>query len=189
MPGDITELLSQWQHGHPSALAKLIPIVYTELRNLARAHLRRHRKQSLLQPTALVHEAWLKLEHRQDLDLPSRTQFYALAARVIRDVLVDHCRRQRAAKRGGSEIRVELEDANPAQNARQLDLLVLDDAIRRLGQIKQRYTHILELRFFAGLNIGETAEALQISHATVEREWNFARSWLRRELGRGSPEE
>lgn len=182
MMSDVTELLIQWQEGDRSALEQLIPLVYTELRALGRAHLRRHPGQSLLQPTALVHEAWLKLVRKHDLDIRSRAHFFGLAARVMRDLLADHCRKRYAGKRGGSQIHIALDDANAAQTSHDIDFLVLDDAIRRLGDIKSRYTLIVELRFFGGLSIEETAEALQTSHATIEREWSFARAWLRREL-------
>jgi RNA polymerase sigma factor (TIGR02999 family) len=180
--GEVSQLLVRWQEGDRSALDRVMPLVYSELLRLGRARLRRFPNQSLLQPTALVNEAWLKLVGRQDVNVRSRAHFFALAARVMRDLLVDHCRRQRAAKRGGSDIQIALDDANPADRPRQLDILVLDHAMRRLGEIKPRYTQIVELRFFAGLNIEETAAALDVSHSTIEREWNFARSWLRREL-------
>lgn len=179
---DVSELLVRWQAGDNAALEQLMPLVYSELRTLGRAHLRRRPEQSILQPTILVHEAWLKLVRKQRVDLRCRTQFYSLAARIMRDVLVDYHRRRQASKRGGSRIEVAMEDANPGQATSPLDFLVLDDAIRRLGNIKARYTQIIELRFFGGLSIEEAAEAMQVSHATIEREWNFARSWLRREL-------
>src|SRR5260370_42569916 len=125
----------------------------------------------------------------QRLSLGSRRQFYALAAKMMRDILVDHLRRRRAAKRGGSRIEVALDDASPAVEPRCVDFLILDDAMTRLGEIGERYPRIVELRYMVGLTIEETAEVLNVSHATIEREWNFARTWLRRELqpGRRQP--
>jgi RNA polymerase sigma factor (TIGR02999 family) len=181
--GEVSRLLLRWQDGDAAALVDLAPLVYAELRKLGNAHLRRAPRQAVLQPTVLVHEFWLKLEGKQNLDLRTRVHFYALAARIMRDLLVDYCRRQRAAKRGGSCIQVALDDAAAASDGRQLDFLLLDEAMRRLGEIKPRYMQIVELKFFAGLSIEESAEALDVSRATIEREWNFARSWLRRELG------
>jgi RNA polymerase sigma factor (TIGR02999 family) len=184
--GQVTQLLRRWSSGDRSALEELTPIVYTELRRLGRSTLRRDGRESILQPTALVHEVWLRLAGKEQLSVESRGQFYLLAAKMMRDILVDHLRRRKAAKRGGSRIEVPLEDANPSDSARQVDFLILDDAMTRLGEIKPRYTQIAELRYLAGLTIDEAAEALNISHATIEREWNFARTWLRRELGSGN---
>ena len=186
MRGEVTELLRRWSSGDRSALEELTPIVYTELRRLGRSTLRRDGRESILQPTALVHEVWLRLAGKEQLSVESRGQFYLLAAKMMRDILVDRLRSRKAAKRGGSQIKVPLEDANPADSARQVDFLILDDAMTRLGGIKPRYTQIAELRYLAGLTIDETADALNVSHATIEREWNFARTWLRRELGSGN---
>ena len=160
-------------------------MVYGELRLLGRSALRRQGRESILQPTALVHEAWLQMAGNQRLSLESRRQFYALAAKMMRDILVDHLRRRRAAKRGGSRIEVALDDASPAVQPHCVDFLILDEAITRLGEIGQRYPRIVELRYMAGFTIEETAEVLNVSHATIEREWNFARAWLRRELQTG----
>jgi len=183
-------LLRRWSAGDQAALAELMPLVYGELRRLGRASLPRRRPQSVLQPTALVHEAWLRLAGKERLSLDNRHQFYALAAKLMRDILVDHLRRQQALKRGGSRIKIELEDAGVAAASPEVDFLVLDDAMTRLGEIKPRYTKIVELRYLAGLTIEETADVLKLSHATIEREWTFARTWLRRELkpGVGTPQ-
>jgi len=159
-----------------------MPIVYGELRRLGRSSLQRRPDQSILQPTALVHEVWLRLAGKDQLSLHSRAQFYALAAKLMRDILVDHMRRRQAAKRGGSQIKVALEDVNPVEQPRQVDFLILDEAMTRLGEIKPRYTQIVELRYLGGLTIDEVSEVLKVSHATIEREWNFARAWLRREI-------
>jgi len=185
VPGELTQLLRRWSAGDQSALAELMPLVYGELRRLGRASLPRQRPQSVLQPTVLVHEAWLRLAGKERLSLDNRHQFYALAAKLMRDILVDHLRRQQALKRGGSRIKVALEDAGLAAAPPEVDFLVLDEAMTRLAQIKPRYSKIVELRYLAGLTIEETADVLKLSHATIEREWTFARTWLRRELKPG----
>jgi len=179
-------MLRRWSAGDESALQDMMPLVYGELRRLGRGALPRQRSPTVLQPTALVHEAWLRLAGKERLSLENRHQFYALAAKLMRDILVDHLRRQQALKRGGSRIRIALEDASLAAQCPDVDFLVLDDAMTRLGQIKARYTKIVELRYLAGLTIEETADVLKLSHATIEREWTFARTWLRRELKPGS---
>ncbi len=185
MQTDVSQLLVRWSAGDERALEELIPIVYGELRLLGRSALRHQGRESILQPTALVHEAWLRLAGNQRLSLGSRRQFYALAAKLMRDILVDHLRRRRAAKRGGSRIEVALDDASPAVQPNCVDFLILDDAMTRLGEIGSRYPRIVELRYMVGLTIEETAEILNVSHATIEREWTFARAWLRRELQPG----
>ena len=182
----VTQLLVQWSAGDDSALHELMPIVYNELRRLAGSAVRRDGRVSILQPTALVHEVWLRLVGREQLPLESRGHFYALAAKMMRDILVDHLRRRQAVKRGGIQIEVPLEDARLRAWPRRVEFLMLDEAMTRLGKIKPRYMKITELRYLAGLTIEETAEALKVSHATIEREWVFSRAWLRRELQRGS---
>jgi RNA polymerase sigma factor (TIGR02999 family) len=182
---DVSQLLERWSAGDESALQELVPIVYGELRLLGRSALRRQGRESILQPTVLVHEAWLRMAGTQRLSLDSRRQFYALAAKMMRDILVDHLRRRRAAKRGGSRVDVALDDASPAVQPHCVDFLILDEAMTRLGEIGARYPRIVELRYMVGLTIEETAEVLNVSHATIEREWNFARTWLRRELQPG----
>jgi RNA polymerase sigma factor (TIGR02999 family) len=183
--GEVSRLLRRWTGGDQSALADLMPLVYGELRRLGRAALPRRPSASLLQPTALVHEAWLRLAGKEHFSLGTRHQFYGLAVKLMRDILVDHMRREQSLKRGGSRIRVDLGDDGPRAEPCYVDVLVLDQALRRLGAIKARYTQIVELRYLAGLTIDETAEALKVSTATVEREWTFARGWLRRELAPG----
>ncbi len=179
---DVSQLLVRWSAGDQAALKELIPVVYGELRRLGRFALRRDGRESLLQPTALVHEVWLRMAGGKQFSIESRGQFYALAAKMMRDILVDQLRRRQAAKRGGSQIEIALDDANPSEQPKQVDFLILDEAMTRLAGIKSRYTQIAELRYLAGLTIEETAEALNVSHATIEREWNFARAWMRREL-------
>ncbi len=182
---EISQLLVRWSSGDQTALEDLIPAVYGELRRLSRFAMRHEGRESVLQPTALVHEAWIRMAGKDQLSLESRRQFYGLAAKVMRDILVDHSRRRQAAKRGGSQIEIPLEDAKLHQPPRLIDFLLLDDAMTRLGAIKPRYSQIVELRYMAGLTIDETAEVLSVSQATVEREWGFARAWLRRELQPG----
>ena len=182
MQGDVSELLVRWSGGDESALAELIPFVYGELRRLGRSALRRVGNDSILQPTVLVHEAWLKMADGRPFSIASRRQFYALASKIMRDILVDNLRRRRSGKGGGRQVEVALDEANPAEQPRCIDFLVLDQAISRLGEMGPRYTEIVELRYLAGLTIDETAKVLQVSHATIEREWKFARAWLRREL-------
>ena len=190
MPADVSQLLVRWSAGDERALDELIPIVYGELRLLGRSALRGQGRESILQPTALVREAWLRMAGALRLSLDSRRQFYALAAKMMRDILVDRLRRRRAAKRGGSQIEVALDDANPAARPHCVGFLLLDDALTRLGKIGARYPRVVELRYMAGFTIEVTAEVLNVSHATIEREWNFARAWLRRDLqpGPGAPE-
>ena len=187
-PDEVTRLLVRWSAGEASALHELMPIVYGELRRLARSAVRRDGRASILQPTALVHEVWLRLAGKEQLSMQSRSQFYALAAKMMRDILVDRLRRRQAAKRGGMQIEVPLDDARLSARPQQVEFLILDEAMTRLGKIKPRYMQITELRYLAGLTIEETAEALSVSHATIEREWVFSRAWLRRELQRAIPE-
>jgi RNA polymerase sigma factor (TIGR02999 family) len=181
---NITELLERWSAGDDTARDQLIPLVYCELRRLSRSALRRQGPESLLQPTALVHEAWLRMAGHKRLSLGDRRQFYGLAAKMMRDILVDYLRRRQSTKRGGSQTHIPLDEANPAAAPRSIDFLVLDEALTRLGGVKPRYAEIAELRYMSGLSIEETAETLGVSHATIEREWGFARAWLRRELQR-----
>src|SRR5262249_54258760 len=148
---DISQLLVRWSAGDDAALDELMPAVYAELRRLGRSTLRRDRRESVLQPTALVHEAWIRLAGKSKLALESRKQFYALAAKIMRDILVDHARRRQASKRGGSRIEIALDDANPASEPRQVDFLILDEAMTRLAGLKPRYAHIAELRYLTGL--------------------------------------
>jgi len=184
MPPDISQLMLRWSGGDQAALEEIAPLVYEELRRLARSALRRNNRESILQPTALVHEAWIRMAGNQGLSVPNRGHFYALAAKVMRGILVDQTRRRQSAKRGGSRIEIPLDDAYIPDRRRLADFVIIDEALTRLGTIKQRYAQIVELRCLAGLTIEETAETLEVSHATIEREWTFARTWLDRELRR-----
>ena len=185
----ITELLHAWEAGDAAAPEALARLVYAELRRRATSALRREADGHTLQPTALVHEAWLRLDGQHGARWESRAQFFAVAAQMMRRVLVDHARTRRALKRGGAPVQVTLGEvdrvgAPPASEAADaVDLLALDDALARLAALDPRKARLVELRYFAGLSIPECAAALHISQATVGREWAVARIWLRRELG------
>jgi RNA polymerase sigma-70 factor, ECF subfamily len=186
MAEEITQLLRQWSAGDVTARDRLMPLVYDEMRRLARYYLRQQPGAHVtLQPTALVNEAYLRLVNQQQVDFQNRVQFYGLAAKLIRDLLVDELRRRLADKRGGGAERVSLSGAERIGNAPEIDLLALDEALHKLAQHKPEHCRIVELRFFGGLTIDETAAALGISHATVERSWSFARAWLYGELAKG----
>ena len=179
----LTELLRAWGAGDARASEALVPLVYAELRRQARRALRRERDGHTLQATALVHEAWLRLDGQHGAHWESRTQFLAVAAHMMRRVLVDHARARRARKRGGGGTQVTLGDAMSATaSSDNVDVIALDDALARLAILDPRKARLVELRYFAGLSIPEAAAALGVSAATVGREWIVARMWLRREL-------
>ena len=189
----VTELLLAWRAGDPTARDALVPLVYAELRRQARLALRREGEGHTLQPTALVHEAWLRLGDQPRAGWEGRTQFLAVAAQAMRRVLIDHARTRRALKRGGGGVQLSLGDADraaasagggPAGSAPldAVDVLALNDALERLAALDPRKARLVDLRYFAGLSIPEAAAALGISPATVGREWAVARMWLRREL-------
>jgi RNA polymerase sigma factor (TIGR02999 family) len=183
---DVTQLLGQWQGGDREALNALTPLVYNELRRLAQSYINRERPNHTLQGTALVHEAYLRLIDQQQVEWRSRNHFFALAAELIRRILVDHARAKVAAKRGGRNVKLSFEDAvEPAVNE-DLDLVALDDALQLLARTDPQQSRIVELRYFAGLKIEETAEVLQISPATVKRDWTVAKAFLKREMLRGA---
>jgi len=173
----LTALLLRWRQGDKGALDQLLPVVYDELRRLARAHLRGERNPSL-QPTALVHELYMRLADSDRLIIRDRTHFFAIAAQAMRQILVDHARKRLADKRGGSVTIVGLDTMMEPARPPGLDVLVIDEALDRLTLVDARLCRVVELRFFAGLNIEETAEALEVSAATVERDWALAKAWL-----------
>jgi len=179
---DFGALLAQWREGEADALERLMPLVYADLRKLARAHLRRERAGHSLQATALVHEAYLRLVNLDRLRVENRTHFIAVAARLMRQILVDHARRRRAGKRGAAVPVMSLDavtpGAEPTVGGTSLDLLALDRALDELASFDPQQCRIIEMRFFGGLTIEETAEALGFSSATVEREWACAKAWL-----------
>ncbi len=177
----VTALLFRWREGDTAALDQLVPMVYDELRRLARAHLRAEQNPSL-QPTALVHELYLRLAESDRMIVRDRTHFFALSARVMRRVLVDHARRRLADKRGGGVTIIGLEAIMEPARPPGVDVLVIDEALDQLMSVDARLCRVVELRFFGGLNIDETAEALEVSTATVERDWAMAKAWLFRRL-------
>ena len=178
---DITQILLKWSEGDNAALEELMPLVHDELRCLAVRYLRHERANHTLQPTALVNEVYMRLVDQQKLEWQSRAQFFGLAARLMRNILVDYARKHQTAKRGGEFHRVSL-DANQTGDIPQIDFLALHEALERLATFDLQKSRIVELRFFGGLSIAETAKVLKIGHASVERDWTLARAWLRREL-------
>jgi RNA polymerase sigma factor (TIGR02999 family) len=178
----VTELLLKWGSGDKSALDELIPLVYDELRKLAASYLRRKPGAHTLQATALVHEAYVRLADQSSISMQHRAQFFGLAAKVMRDILVDHARKRLAAKRGGDQLRLSLSQADRFGHKPEVGLLALDDALNELAATNPQHSRVIELRFFGGLTIEETADVMSLSHATTERYWSFARAWLRREL-------
>jgi RNA polymerase sigma factor (TIGR02999 family) len=167
---------------HKKAVSEIMPVVYDELRRLARHYLRRERPGQSLQATALVNEAYLRLKRDKRQPWQDRTHFFAIAANSMRQILVERARARHAAKRGGSQIRISLTEAIAAESEVSIDLLALDEALTRLSALDPEHARIVELRFFAGLSIEESAEAMSISPATVKRGWNLARAWLKREM-------
>jgi RNA polymerase sigma factor (TIGR02999 family) len=179
----VTQLLVRWSQGDQAALDKLMPLVYSELHRLAGAYLRRERPGHTLQPTALVNEAYLRLVDQKNARWQNRAQFFGVAAQLMRRILVDHARQHQAAKRGGSDLRrLSITSAEPVANKSELDLLALHEALEELTKIDPQQGRVVELKFFGGLSIEETAEVMGIGHATVERDWKMARAWLRRKL-------
>jgi RNA polymerase sigma factor (TIGR02999 family) len=179
---EVTVLLRCWRQGDIAALDRLIPLVHDELRRVARSHLRRERAGHTLQATALVHEVYLRLVGLDRMTLNNRTHFFALAATLMRQILVDYARRKQASKRGGAVTMNSPDKVSPTSRMSIVDVLALDQALDALSTRDQRQCRVVELRFFAGLSIDETAEAIGISPATVEREWTMARAWLYRRL-------
>jgi RNA polymerase sigma factor (TIGR02999 family) len=181
-PGQITVLLERWSDGDQSALDELTPIVYGELRQVAAAYLRRERPGHTLQATALVNEAYLRLVGQARGRWQGRKHFYGIAARLMRQVLVEHARKSQADKRGGGCAPLTLSHAEEVSGVSEVDLLAVHEALERLASFDMQQARIVELRFFGGLSIDEAADALGVGHATVEREWGLARAWLRKEL-------
>lgn len=179
---DVTDLLLSWRQGDAAAFDRLIPLVYDELRRVAGRRLRGESPGHSLQATALVHEVYLRLVDVDRMTVTSRAHFLGVAATLMRQILVDHARRQRADKRGGDAAMLSLDEVSPAAPDASVDVLALDEALGALTAIDSRQCRIVELRFFAGLTIDEAAEALGVSSATVEREWALAKAWLYRRL-------
>jgi RNA polymerase sigma factor (TIGR02999 family) len=185
--GRTTELLLQAGRGSESARDELLPLVYDELRRIAARYLRRERRDHTLQPTALVHEAYLRLIDQRQVDWRNRAQFVGLAAMMMRRVLVNHARDRVAARRGGDADRIPLTIAIDEFDEPQVNLLALHQALDRLQAVDARKSRVVELKFFGGLTTTEIGEVLQLSHATIEREWSFARAWLYKAIGANAP--
>jgi RNA polymerase sigma factor (TIGR02999 family) len=179
----VSALLSKWRAGNHEALKTLIPVVYEELRRIAQHHLRQERPDHTLQSTALVHEAYLRLMKQRPAEIENRAHFLAVASQLMRQILVDHARGHRAAKRGRG-LKLELSEAMALQEAPNVDLIALDDALNELARLDPQQSRIVEMRFFAGLSIEDTAEVIGVSRTTVKREWATARAWLLREMSR-----
>ncbi|MBI1764567.1 MAG: sigma-70 family RNA polymerase sigma factor [Acidobacteria bacterium] len=185
----LTQLLKDWNAGDQAALAQLAPCVDSELRRLAGAYMRQQQPDHILQTTALVNEAWVHLIEWREVSWQNRAHFFGLAAQVMRNILVDEARRCRAQKHGGAHLRVSLSDAANETIRNDPDLVALDDALNTLARFDERRSRIVELRFFVGLSVAETAEVLQVSPRTVAREWQLAQAWLYQELSSAYPEE
>jgi RNA polymerase sigma factor (TIGR02999 family) len=177
-PGDISRLLAAWNGGNEGALEELIPIVYPELRRIARIHLARRASDDTLESAALVNEAYLKLVRSQGIECHNRAHFFAVCAQMIRRILVDHARNRRYAKRGGSLVHVSIDDALLGTRARGVDILALDEVLTSLAKVSARKVQVVEMRFFGGLSVEETAKVLGVSPETVMRDWSFAKAWL-----------
>ena len=186
LPNEVTQLLINWSNGDKDALDELIPLVRSELRRMARHYLARENPGHTLQTSALINEAYIRLIDQQKVQWQNRAHFFAVAARVMRHVLVDHARKRAYAKRGGGARRVPLNEATARIDLRAAELTALDDALNTLATLDPRKSQIIELRFFGGLSIEETAEVMKISSPTVQREWRSAKAWLRRELSKVS---
>jgi RNA polymerase sigma factor (TIGR02999 family) len=185
-PGDVTRLLQQWSSGQEQALDGLLSRIHHELRTLAASYLRRERPDHTLQPTALVNEAFLKLVDQRAVRWQNRAHFFGIAAQAMRRILVDHARAHGASKRGGAARKVALDADTLVGSAPDVDVLALDEALSRLAVMDPQQSRIVELRFFGGLTMEETAEVMRLSPATIGREWRMAKAWLSAELGSGS---
>jgi RNA polymerase sigma factor (TIGR02999 family) len=180
--GQVTYLLTRWRSGDRQALDALMPLVYQELRRLARHSLQQERPDHTLQSTALVHEAYVRLLGQSPPEWKSRAHFFGVAARLMRQILVDHARNHKAAKRGGNSLKLTLQEGLVGRKEKNLDVVALDDALNQLARLSPQQSEIVELRFFSGLTIEDTSEVLGISPATVKRNWTAARAWLFREM-------
>jgi len=178
---DVTRLLHEWSEGNQQALGELLPIIYDELRRLAHIYLRRERSEQTLQTTALVHEAYLKMVDQKSVNWQNRSHFFGIAAQAMRRILIDNARRRTAAKRAPGE-EIPFDEARLASRGKDRRLIALDEALNELENIDPQQSRIIELRYFGGMTIEETAEALHLSPATVKREWSMARAWLYRTL-------
>ena len=181
---EVTRLLREWSSGDRTALDRLTPLIYDELRRLAHNYMGRGRAGHTLQTTALVHEAYLRLVDQQDVEWQGRAHFFAVSARAMRHILVDYARQKQSTKRGGDSPRVTLDEGAVASAERAAELVALDEALQGLAEVHPRRCQVVELRYFGGMNNREASEVLGVSEATIERDWRFARAWLYRELER-----
>lgn len=181
-PNQITQRLAAWQAGDTAAMDEVIRVVYQELRRMADRYLRQENPGHTLQPTALVHEAWLRLIDQTQVNWQNRAQFFGVAAQMMRRILVDHAKTKHREKRGGDVVRLSLEDTMDLSDERAADLLALDDALQALSAIDPRKCRVVELRYFGGLSVEETAEVLQVSPQTILRDWKLAKAWLYQEI-------
>ena len=181
-PQDVTELLLDWSNGNQAALDQLMPLVYEELHRLAHQHMARERPEHTLQTSGLLNEAYLKLVDQKNVRWQNRAHFFAIAAKLMRQILVDHAKQRHRVKRGGHARQVPLDEAVVVSPERGAEMMALDDALQTLAAVDQRKSQILELRFFGGLSIEETAEVLGVSPGTVMRDWTLAKAWLRMEM-------
>jgi RNA polymerase sigma-70 factor (ECF subfamily) len=179
---NITLVLERWSNGEQSALDELVPLIYNELRRLAGNYIFRERQDHTLQPTALINEVFVRLIDQHDIRWQNRAHFFGIAAKLMRRILVDHARAHQAEKRGGDLFSVSMSKADQLASPPSLDLLALHLALESLEVLDAQQSQIVELRFFGGLTIEETAEVMSLSHATIERDWKMARAWLRKEL-------
>ncbi|MBS1797634.1 MAG: sigma-70 family RNA polymerase sigma factor [Acidobacteria bacterium] len=182
---DVTRLLEEWSDGDDGALEKLIPLVYEELHRMAKRYMNSQPSEHTLQTTALIHEAYLKLADQPERRFANRAHFFAVAAHAMRHILVDHARSRAADKRGGATRPISLDDAALVSVERASEIIALDDALERLAAVDERKSRVVELRYFGGLSVEETAETLKVSPETVARDWRFAKTWLLRELSGG----
>ena len=180
--GNVTRLLLDWRSGDESALEQIIPLVYDELHRLAHSYIRREHGQNILDTTALVNEAYLRLVDVQELGWKDRSHFLAISARLMRQILVDYARNRTAKKRGGNAFQVTLNEAMAGVESQNIDLIALDEALTALAEFDERKARVIELRFFGGLSVEETAETLHVSTDTAMRDWRLARSWLFQKL-------
>lgn len=187
-PKDVTRMLMSWSNGDQTALEQLLPLVYDELRRLAALYLRREQPGHTLQATALVHEAYLRLVDQTSVNWQNRAHFFGAAANLMRQILIQHARARHADKRGGNQQKLYLDEvsnlADKLTTQPGMDLITLDEALERLATVAPQQSRVVELRYFGGLSISETAEVLDISPATVKREWTMAKAWLHREISK-----
>jgi RNA polymerase sigma factor (TIGR02999 family) len=181
---DVTQLLVAWGNGDQTARDQLMPLVYAELHRLAHRHIRKERPGHTLQTSALVNEAFLRLVDQREMHWQSRAHFFGIAAQMMRRILVDYARKRRFAKRGGNQLQVSLNEELLAAKQRSADVVLLDDALTQLAEVDDRKSKVVELKFFGGLSIEETAEALGVSPGTVMRDWTLAKAWLRRAMSK-----